>query len=76
MAGKNRPANKRTTKAKNEKSGNNFADLGHELMTLVDHAKEKYNGLDENKKKALIAGAVGAIALIAGAIGHRRRAKR
>ena len=76
MAGKKPLKNKRNNKTVDNKCCGNFADLGHEITTLIKHAKDQYEGLDEQKKKALIAGAAGAIALIAGAIGYKKRGKK
>ncbi len=64
-----------TRRGKKEQDHGHFADLGQELITLIGRARDKYENLDDRKKKAVIAGAAGAIALIAGAVGHRRRKK-
>lgn len=46
-----------------------------ELKKILAVAKEKYDGMDDQTKKKIAAGAAGSIALIAGAIGISKMRK-
>jgi hypothetical protein len=51
-------------------------DMSAELVKFVDMAKDKYEKTDKRTKQKVLAGIIGATALIAGAIGAKKIMKK
>jgi hypothetical protein len=50
--------------------------VSDELMGLVNTAKKHYDKVDDQTKKKVVAGIIGAAALVAGAIGAKKMMKK
>jgi hypothetical protein len=69
---KNKPKEKDTlAKIKDE-----IKYVSEELLGLVDTAKKHYDKVDDKTKKKVVAGIIGAAALVAGAIGAKKMMKK
>lgn len=55
---------------------NDLKQAHEKLNQMVDWAKGKYDHLDDNTKKKIVAGVLGTAALIAGAIGAKKIMKK